>query len=88
MISFIAHTDGKVIIPDEPVELREGERFIVTLEPLDEDNGETAKKPGWMEDLAKLSEQMPDDLPEDLAEEHDHYIHGTPKRNPGHPGQG
>jgi len=47
-----------------------------------------AKLPDWVQDLVELSKQMPDDLPEDLAEEHDHYIHGTPKRNPGHPGQG
>ena len=74
MVSFIAHTDGKVIVPDEPVDLPEGQRFRVTIEPVPDDEATQAK--------------MPDDLPEDLAEEHDHYIHGTPKRNPGHPGQG
>lgn len=29
--------------------------------------------------LREIAAQMPD-LPEDWAEQHDHYIHGTPKR--------
>lgn len=80
MASFIAHTDGKVIVPDEPVELREGQRLRVTIEPVADEAAAEAGLPDWVQDLVELSKQMPDDLPEDLAEQHDHYIHGTPKR--------
>ena len=80
MVSFIAHTDGKVIVPDEPVDLPEGQRFRVTIEPVPKDRATQATMPDWVQRAIELSEQMPDDLPEDLAEQHDHYIHGTPKR--------
>lgn len=80
MVSFTAHTDGKVIVPDEPVELPKGQRLRVTVEALDEPAGEETAEAGWMEWAIELADQMPDDLPEDLAEQHDHYIHGTPKR--------
>ena len=36
--------------------------------------------PAWAKKARELLAQMPHDLPEDLAEQHDHYIHGTPKR--------
>ncbi len=80
MVSFTAHSDGKVIVPDEPVDLPKGQRFRVTLEPVPNGEATQAKMPDWVRDLVELSKQMPDDLPEDLAEQHDHYIHGTPKR--------
>jgi hypothetical protein len=80
MVSFIAHTDGKVIVPDEPVELEDGQRFRVTIEPVPEDAATEAEMPDWVRMAVELSKLMPDDLPEDLAEQHDHYIHGTPKR--------
>ena len=34
---------------------------------------------GWMREFVGVF----DDLPEDFAAEHDHYIHGTPKRKKG-----
>jgi hypothetical protein len=80
MVSFIAHTDGKVLVPDEPVEWEDGQRFHVTIKLVPEDGATEAGLPDWVEDLVELSKQMPDDLPEDLSEQHDHYIHGTPKR--------
>ena len=80
MVSFIAHTDGKVIVSDEPVDLPEGQRFRVTIEPVPDDETTQGRLPDWVQELVELSKQMPDDLPEDLAEQHDHYIHGTPKR--------
>jgi hypothetical protein len=30
--------------------------------------------------LGRWAETLPTDLPEDLAANHDHYLHGTPKR--------
>ena len=80
MVKFTAHTDGKVIVPDEPVDLPKGQRLRVTIEPLGEEDATQSQMPDWVQSALELSKQMPDDLPEDLAEQHDHYIHGTPKR--------
>lgn len=80
MVRFTAHADGKVLVPDEPVDLPQGQRFVVTIEPVERQNAAGSKPPNWLETARRLAEQMPDDLPEDLAEQHDHYIHGTPKR--------
>jgi len=33
-------------------------------------------------DLGRSVESMPCDLPEDLAINHDHYLHGLPKQKP------
>ncbi len=42
-----------------------------------------AQKPIW-EEILELTAEVPDEewdkLPTDLAEQHDHYIYGTPKR--------
>ena len=80
VFTFLAHTDGKVIIPDEPVDLPKGQRLRVTVEVVPEGEVTQAKMPDWVQDLVELSKQMPDDLPEDLAEQHAHYLYGTPKR--------
>lgn len=77
MLEFTAHSDGKVIVPDEPVRLPSGQAFRVVVDLPDE--GE-AQGPGWLEKAIEISRQMPESLPEDLAEQHDHYIHGSPKR--------
>lgn len=60
-----------VIVPDGGVPLPEGARVEIVLA------GET--KPtlvGLLKFAGTLS-----DLPADFAAEHDHYIHGSPKRN-------
>jgi hypothetical protein len=80
VVQFTAHSDGKVLVPDEPVKLAKGRRFMVTLEPV----GATRAKPlppaRWFQKAVELSQRMPRNLPKDLGEQHDHYIHGTPKR--------
>jgi hypothetical protein len=55
-------------------------------------DGTTARGPGeselqapttiWdrLRQIAQKYEQLPCDLPADFAANHDHYIHGTPKR--------
>ena len=83
MLSFVAHSDGKVIVPDEPVELPQGKSFRVSIE-LAEETGDAGappqSEPDWLRAARELSKRMPKGLPKDLAEQHDHYIHGTPKR--------
>jgi hypothetical protein len=80
MISIHAHFDGKVIVPDEPLNLPSGEPLIVRVEPVSgtpppvEPTGSSL---GWL--LANASDGAA--LPADLAREHDHYLYGSPKRD-------
>ena len=80
VVRFSAHSDGKVLVPDEPVRLAKGRRFLVTLEPAEAARPEATPPARWFEKALELSQRMPRNLPRDLAEQHDHYIHGTPKR--------
>ncbi len=61
-----------VIVLDDEEKLAEGTRVEVILKPVE-------KKPTLSERLLKHAGTVPD-LPPDMAEQHDHYIHGTPKR--------
>jgi hypothetical protein len=68
-------TNGVVVL--EPgVQIPDGTRVDVT--PADEPTIVESKThtQQWLLEIAG----MVDDLPADFAAEHDHYIHGTPKR--------
>ena len=71
-MSFQGHIENGVVVFDEPVSLTEGAEVRVEL---------VQSSPG-----KTLAERFKNiigtvhDLPEDMAENHDHYIHGTPKR--------
>jgi hypothetical protein len=89
-----AHFDGKVLIPDKPVNLPVGCALEVHVQPLPlcpiggEGWGKGEKHvPVSAEDrplmkLVKLLEELPDnpDTPTDGAAQHDHYLYGLPKR--------
>lgn len=65
------------IVLDQPTSLPDGERVEVELKPLAQEK--PTEKPtliGLLKFAGVLS-----DLPADFAAEHDHYIHGTPKRS-------
>ena len=61
---------GGVIVLDQPAR-QEGERVRVVVD----DKTEAAT----LSSLLKFAETV-NDLPSDMAAQHDHYIHGTPKR--------
>jgi hypothetical protein len=67
-----AHFDGRVLIPDGPVDLPTGRPLRVRIE-LAED-----AEPRFAELLAFASD-LPG-APVDLAAQHDHYASGAPKR--------
>jgi hypothetical protein len=75
MIAFNAHFDGKVIVPDEAVDLPLDRLLLVSVEtPVDVNpSGESALN--WLAENA-----VDDELPADLSAQHDHYLYGTPKR--------
>ncbi|HLW67062.1 MAG TPA: hypothetical protein VKS79_17240 [Gemmataceae bacterium] len=62
-----------VIVPDQPGVLTDGARVEVTVQELPK----AASALGQM--LLKHAGKA-QGLPQDLADQHDHYLHGTPKR--------
>jgi hypothetical protein len=60
-----------VIVLDPPTQLPEGTRVQVIVET-------EGKKP-TLAGLLKYAGIL-EDMPNDFAQQHDHYIHGTPKR--------
>jgi hypothetical protein len=62
--------DG-VVIPDDPKALPEGARVRITAVPTEPKT--------FGERYAQFKGTLPN-LPEDLAEQHEHYRLGTPKR--------
>ena len=78
MRTLKVHYDGKVLVPDEPVDLPLNRPLELTVVSLDEPSG----APAALEKLAALAQSRPARAsnPVDLAAQHDHYIYGTPKR--------
>ncbi|HWG44579.1 MAG TPA: hypothetical protein VN688_17505 [Gemmataceae bacterium] len=64
-----------VVVFDTATPLAEGTKVKIQVEL----SAETTRKPTLGERLLGLAGTV-DDLPSDMAEQHDHYIHGTPKR--------
>ena len=72
-----AHFDGKAIIPDEPLDLPPNQALIVQIEPVEK--RETAEDSALTWLAANAVEN--DDLPTDLADQHDHYLYGCPGKD-------
>lgn len=69
--TYRGHIQNGAVILDDQVELPDGtEVFVEPVTP-------TARRT-LAEQLGNLIGSVPD-LPPDMAEHHDHYIHGTPK---------
>lgn len=73
MIQFNAHFDGKVLMPDEPVNLPVGTRLHVTID-AEPDSGAVD---GVLERLSRLAESCAVEGPPDLARRHDYYAHAN-----------
>jgi hypothetical protein len=71
-----AHFDGRVFVPDGPVDLPVGHPVRVVLEPA---QGTPPPLTDLLADLQKLPANP--DWPTDGAAEHDHHLYGTPKRS-------
>lgn len=79
MARFLAHFDGKYLLPDEPVELPTDKPLRVTVEEV----ATEADRPPL--NLAEWLDQIEAEFglvegPEDWAAEHDHYLYGSPKQ--------
>ncbi len=81
MSSIRAHFDGKVFVPDEPVNVPEGTPAQVVVIPTVE-NGQPASGRKTLAELVAILDAMPSEssLPPDASMNIDHYLYGTPKR--------
>jgi hypothetical protein len=72
-----AHFDGKAIIPDEPLDMPPNQALILQIERVEP--RETAEESA----LAWLAANAVEDdaLPTDLADQHDHYLYGSPAKD-------
>lgn len=75
MTAIKAHFDGRVLVPDEPLDLPLNETLEIIVYPRSETN-----RP--LLELAKKLSQLPHraDAPVDGAAQHDDYLYGLPKR--------
>jgi hypothetical protein len=72
-----AHFDGKVLIPDEPVNLPTNCVLEVRVEPV----RKTSANEHSLQRLLEVAKRFPvTDGAADGAAQHDHYLYGTPKR--------
>jgi hypothetical protein len=70
-----AHFDGKVIVPDEPLDLPLNQALILQIQPVNREGAPTEESAlSWLAANAVAS----DALPADLALRHDHYLYGRP----------
>jgi hypothetical protein len=67
-----------VIVPEGGCQLPDGTKVRITSAEVVQPSARTLSEK--LRQLAEKYEKLPCDLPEDLAINHDHYIHGTPKR--------
>jgi len=78
MIAINAHYDGRVIVPDEPVDLPRNQALIVRIEAKSTDEAPARESAlAWL--AANASDSV--DVPSDMSHQHDHYLYGVPKRD-------
>ncbi len=74
-----AHFDGKVLVPDEPLDLPINCALEVQVRPVEQ----SARRKTPLQQLAEALKELPTDInaPADGAAQHDHYLFGTSKRS-------
>lgn len=73
-MTYRGHVKSGQIVLDEPVELPEGSAVNVELVQT------ISSQPTIWDKLLKLAGTV-EGLPADMAENHDHYLYGTPKKS-------
>ena len=70
MSVIIAHFDGKVLVPDEPVSLPQGKPLQVSIEVLEEKLPRPKRKPSFKIGMHPVKSGVPD-----ASVNHDKYIY-------------
>ena len=74
---YRGHVKGGVVVFEKGAVLPEGTE--VRIEPVVPAGGVPAQGPTLAEQLANVIGTVPE-LPPDMAAQHDHYLHGAPRR--------
>ena len=75
------HIRNGVVVFDEPLALPEGTEVVVQEVPAKAAPPDASDRPRkTLAERFKNVIGVIDDLPSDFSENHDHYIHGTPKK--------
>ncbi len=78
MVAIKGHFDGKVFVPDEPVDLPRHLPLVLHVEV----SAEAVSQPTDISLWSVLQKHVGSvSAPPDWAGEHDHYLYGTPKRS-------
>ena len=77
-MTYKGHVQNGVIVIDEPVEMHEGMEVLVDFGPLDSE-GHSQPPQSFRQRYAAVIGKAKG-LPEDAAENHDHYLYGAPKK--------
>lgn len=79
-MTYEAHVRGGAIILDEPIPLTEGMKITVSIPQFPPTNSDdsSVKRTSLLEHLGDVVGSI--EGPTDLAENHDHYLHGRPKK--------
>ncbi len=79
-MTYQGHIEKGEVVLDEPANLPDGAKVRVELVPAQEQQANAEAKPRTLYDRYKSIIGAAQGLPADFAAQHDHYIHGTPKR--------
>ncbi len=77
-MTYSGHVENGVIVLDEAVDLPDGAPVTIELASAPQSTDDEAI-PSLAERLASVIGSV-DGLPEDAAENHDHYLYGAPKK--------
>lgn len=70
--------NGQIVLAN-PLQLPDGAEVTVSIQPKRADLGDGDKLPSLFDRLKSVAGKA-NGLPSDLAINHDHYLHGQPKR--------
>lgn len=79
-MTILGHIQNGMIVLDEATTLPDGMKVRVAIMPVGSDAPATTDPPKTLYERYQSIIGVIDDMPEDFAEQHDHYIHGTPKK--------
>ena len=75
MVTLNARFDGRVFVPEGPVDMARGTKCRITVQPGEESGEEPGEKGLPLVDFAlECAGKMKGDYPTDLARNHDHYL--------------
>ena len=79
-MTLLGHIQNGMIVLDEATTLPDGMKVRVAIVPVGPTPAGETSQPRTLLDHYQSIIGVIDDMPEDFAEQHDHYIHGTPKK--------